>query len=585
MSFLRFFRSVLRRQPVKLTALLSCMIVSSGLQAVGITLFLPVLKVVAERKEEPADRYSALVGRALESVGLEYSMGTLLVLMAIAIIVAGAAQFITEVFQGKVCAAFERDLKVDLGNALLSSNWTFMSQQKAGTLQNVLGLESRRAGVAFRYLCRVCAAGAHLTVFTGLSVVMSWQAAIVLFVLGALTLPIVNIFIRKTRDLSQRDVEANNAYQQHVIETVTGMRFLKSCSVEAAQSLKLREFLKAIASLRVRVAACRGFVAAFPYVMLSLGGLVVFYLCVTRLGHSFAATAVFILLVSKAFAGLNVVKRNQQTLAANMPSYDLCVDLLRSCRESVESSGAVCYEGLGEGIRLDNVDCLLGGRRVLSGLSLEIPRGKTVALVGSSGAGKSTVVDMIAGLVKPSSGRVVLAARDLAEYDLASWRARIGYVPQESFLINDSIRANLAFCNTEASEPDIIAAAKASRAHQFIISKPGGYSAPLGDRGVTLSGGEKQRIALARALLRKPDLLVMDEATSALDNESEMLVQQAVDGLADDITIIVIAHRLSTIRNVDRIYLLENGRVVEEGTYDQLMSAKGRFYQLQTIGS
>jgi ATP-binding cassette, subfamily C, bacterial len=217
----------------------------------------------------------------------------------------------------------------------------------------------------------------------------------------------------------------------------------------------------------------------------------------------------------------------------------------------------------------------------LDDLEMQIEPGKTTAIVGSSGAGKSTVVDLILGLLHPGSGSVLVDGLPLGAGQMKSWRALIGYVSQETFLFNDTVRFNLDWAQPGATEREMLSALESAAALDFVNRLPAGLDTVIGERGVRLSGGERQRLSLARALLRKPRILILDEATSSLDSENEQRIYDAIQKLHGSITIILITHRLSTVRDADRIYVLDGGRVAAVGTWSDLMTAEnGRFREL-----
>ena len=226
-----------------------------------------------------------------------------------------------------------------------------------------------------------------------------------------------------------------------------------------------------------------------------------------------------------------------------------------------------------------------GDHNVLHSINLKVPKGHTVAIVGQSGSGKSTLVDLIPRFYDVSEGAVMVKGRDVKEVKVTDLRSLMGNVNQEAILFNDTFRNNIAFGNENATMEEVVRAAKIANAHDFIMATPDGYDTLLGDRGCRLSGGERQRISIARSILKNPDILILDEATSALDNESERLVQEALDRLMSDRTTIVIAHRLSTIVNADMICVMKDGKIIETGTHSDLLALDGQYARLHALSS
>jgi len=245
-----------------------------------------------------------------------------------------------------------------------------------------------------------------------------------------------------------------------------------------------------------------------------------------------------------------------------------------------DEPGAVAIDEFREDLRFENISFGYHQKIVLDQISLTLRKGQSVALVGPSGGGKSTLMDLIPRFITPDSGSIKLDGKDIKTVKIESLRSLMGIVNQESILYNASIFANIAFGRPHSSQEEVEAAAKIANAHEFICSMPEQYQSNIGDKGVKLSGGQRQRICIARAVLTNPPIMLLDEATSALDTESEKLVQGALNNLMKNRTSLIIAHRLSTIQNVDHILVLEGGRIVEEGNHEQLIAENGLYRKL-----
>lgn len=271
----------------------------------------------------------------------------------------------------------------------------------------------------------------------------------------------------------------------------------------------------------------------------------------------------------------------QQALAAA----ERVFDVLDMKTEQAQTQGMVPLAGIHRAIEFQGVSLRYEGQKIpaLTKVDLTITPGEVIALVGSSGSGKTTLVSLLPRFYEPTTGRIVIDGVPLDAYELQSLRAHIGIVSQEIVLFDDTIRNNIAFGRTGASQAEVEQAAKLAYAHDFILRIPDGYDALIGERGLKLSGGERQRLAIARALLRDPPLLILDEATSALDTESERIVQLALTNLMKNRTTLVIAHRLSTIQNADRIVVLDGGTIVEVGSHEDLLRQGGSYHRLHTL--
>ncbi|MBW2075246.1 MAG: ATP-binding cassette domain-containing protein, partial [Deltaproteobacteria bacterium] len=410
-----------------------------------------------------------------------------------------------------------------------------------------------------------------------------WKLALIAIIIFPLAvIPIVN-FGRRLRRLSTRCQEAIGDMSFLLHETFTNNRIVKAFGMETYESRRFFERTFRLFTYEMKAVAVRSISSP---VMELLGGigitLIIWYggykviKGTSTPGTFFSFMAALIMLYEpvKKMSGLN--NTIQEGLAAAVRIYDI----LDTTSDIVEREDAIELESGPHSVVFRNVFFKYDDQMVLKNINLEVKRGEIVALVGMSGGGKTSLVNLIPRFYDVTEGAILIDGHDIRDMTVASLRSQIGIVTQDPILFNDTVRNNIAYGNPDAIESDIHAAAKAAYAYDFIQGLPDKFDTVVGERGVRLSGGEKQRVCIARALLKNAPILILDEATSSLDSESELAVQRALENLMKGRTTFVIAHRLSTVRHADRIVVIVDGRIVEKGKHEELLALHGEYYKL-----
>lgn len=416
-----------------------------------------------------------------------------------------------------------------------------------------------------------------------------------LFVLCMLPLVafVISGITRKLRRKSKKAQEMNASLISLTDEAIGGLKVIKAYTAIDFSNKRFQEYNKGYTRHRLHLR--RRIDAASP-VSDFLGNTIVIGILLfgARLvfGGDQGLTSELFISYVMLFVLMIPPAKELTTAISQMKKGQACADRIEQFLAEEEEKGV--QESAGERMDVqDNSAVSLqhvhfsynADTEVLHDINIDVPRGTTLALVGSSGSGKSTIADLLCRFYCCTQGKIFLDGIDINTMPLSELRSRIGVVAQDTLLFNDSVAANIAFGKPGATDDEIVAAAKAAQAHEFIMNLPDGYQTNLGEGGGLLSGGQRQRISIARALLRNPDLLILDEATSALDTESERRLQQTLDQVLEGRTAIVIAHRLSTVKNADRIVVLDSGRVVESGTHAELMALGGRYSELVALQS
>jgi len=414
----------------------------------------------------------------------------------------------------------------------------------------------------------------QIVLYLGIVFAIHWKLALVTF---AVIPPIALVTVRigkMLKKLSQQAQVMMGELNATILESIAGIQVVQAFLVEPAARLKFGAANERFYRINRKIQKRMNFLTPTTDFVGALGGAVVFWYggrAVLAQELSIGAFSTFFFAMMSLIRPFKRLARlhsiNQQAMAAASRIFEV-LDTVPSVKERPKAKTLAPFKGR---IVYDNVSFQYSGQPVIRGISLAIPSGEILAVVGPSGGGKTTLANLLSRFYDPTSGKITLDGVDIKHATFASLRGQIGMVTQETMLFNDTVRANLAVGNPAASFAQMVEAAKVANAHAFISRLPKGYDTVVGERGDLLSGGERQRLAIARAMLKNPPILILDEATSQLDAESEHLVTEALERLCQGRTVLMIAHRLSTVRLAHRIAVVQEGRIVEQGSHDELL--------------
>jgi ATP-binding cassette subfamily C protein len=577
----RFFTAVVSVLGWRLLAAVGLALALAATEGTGVLLLVPLLASIGlEVDGGMTGGVSAAIARAFATVGLEPTLVTVLgIFLAVAVAQAllyRAYLLMNPALEQRFCVA----LRTRLYAAIVSVDWSFFTRQRTNDLVHAATAEVDRAGTAVYQLLTVTTGLVVTLVYVAIAFRLSPALTTLVAAAGVVVLIATRGRARRSSELGEAYADANRRHFHMISESIAGLKVARSFGAERRDIALFGEHVRArttayLELLRSFARAKQGLDLVSAVMICAL-----LFIAVEFFGVRGAGLLLLIFVFTRVMPRVMSLQESVQVLIAGLPAYASVMRVIDGCEAHAERTVTEDPAPLSmrRELRFEDVSYRYGDAApAVSHVSLSIRAGATTAIVGASGAGKSTLADLMIGLLRPSTGRILIDGAPLTDEQAAAWRRSIGYVPQDSFLLHDSVRANLRWAKPGATDEAMWGALERSAAAGFLRARPEGLDTIVGDRGVRLSGGERQRLALARALLVDPAVLVLDEATSALDSVNETQILGAVRGLSGAVTTLIVTHRLSAIRAADFIYVMDAGRVVQAGSWHELSHTPGPF--------
>jgi ATP-binding cassette, subfamily C, bacterial len=583
MSAISYTKSILKTRPLMVVTVTGLMVTAALFDGLILALVALVVELVSNDGETVDGSSVRWVLRYIEFIGLEVTVITATVIALAGMAVRAFLIYMHYWLIGRARGKYEASIKLDLFTASMSASWSYLLANRAGDLVNTIAVEARRVGNAFNSSLLAIAAVLNVATYLVAALLVMWQATLMAVIPVALTLLLFKFAMTRAHKLGRGTTNSNSDLTANISEAFGSAKYIKGSALESGTVSRVALPISNLSVIDEMSGKNNGIVqAGYEFIVLAML-LIGLGIASQFVELQSGTVTLFLLLFVRAYQRARAWQQSFQTLNHHIPSVDKANQALAEAIKARESNPDLQAPKLSESVKLDNVVFQYGdGRKVLDGVSIDIPVGSIAAIVGPSGMGKTTVIDITMGLLTPDSGELLIDGVPLRSLDPQSWRKQIGYVTQDVNLFYDTIERNIAWGDDEPDADKVARVASICGVDKFIRQLPDGYSTVIGDRGLRISGGQRQRIALARAFYREPRLLILDEATSELDSESEEQIQNTIEQIRGDITVLLIAHRLSTVMNADAIHVLSDGAIVESGSSSELMSQKGVFYRMRS---
>ncbi|MCM3640658.1 ABC transporter ATP-binding protein/permease [Priestia aryabhattai] len=560
------------------------MAIVSLMEGFGILLIVPLLSIGGVIEANTASSKLNQLFNFLTALPPSLYLPLILFMYVVIIIGQNLLQRSLAIRDVKIREKFSRDLRIEIYSLLLHSKWALFLKKRKSTLINLLTSELARVIGGINFALQLLSNTIFMIIQLVIALWLSVKMTLFIMLFGLILGYLLRKFVQKSRHLGRRTSQLGEDYMAGITDQLNGIKDIKSNKLEYSYIDWLRSLTSRMNAEQIEYVKLKSSSQLVYKVSAAILVAVFIFISVKAFHAHDEQLLLIILIFSRLWPRFITIQSNFEQIAATLPACQAVTKLIEDCSKEQEFKQADALSLVAKP-QIECKDVYFRYKKdshnyVLKNINLVIPHNQMTAIVGPSGAGKSTLIDLLMGLNSPERGEVLVNGHPLKDELLLSLRQAISYVPQDSFLFNTSVRENLLTVNAQASEKELWEALEFAMADQFVKNLPQGLDTVIGDRGMKISGGERQRLVLARAILKKPALLILDEATSALDTNNENKIKESIDRLKGKVTIVVVAHRLSTIQAADQVLVLEEGKVIQKGNFDQLAYEEGAFHKL-----
>ena len=561
---LNFFRTYRWHTTLMLIALL----LSGIAEGIGLSALLPLLNIALGAEATSMlpgaaaveqNEFERIVLDTLGSMGIAPTLGNMLRIIMAGIVFKSVFLLIAQRQVGYTAAQVATDLRLQMLRAVLRSKWEYFLHQPVGRLTNALASEAGRSSESFVHGATAITYLIQALIYGSVAFALSWRASLIAIGAGIVVIGLSHFLVRITRKAGKKQTRLMNSLMANLTDTLQSVKPLKAMAREHLADQVLAHDANRLNKALRRQVLSRAVLDSGQELMFTGFICLGVYIAIEKFNISLPMVMVLVVALGRAFSFFGKVQKQYQKLAQSESAYwsmTAAINAANDAQENLDGGIAPRFE---KNISFENVSFDYDRHPVFSGLSLQIEAGSLTTLVGPSGSGKTTIVDLTIGLLQPQQGRILLDGTPLPNIDIKQWRSMIGYVPQDTILLHDSILHNVTLGDPELTADDAEQALRAASAWGFVSQLADGLETIVGERGGKLSGGQRQRIVIARALINRPRLLILDEATSALDRESEEVVRQTMEALKGHLTILAISHNRAMVQAADYVYQMTDG--------------------------